>query len=195
MELTYERGREINLRAGDWVALGDEKPAANSTLRHFRVLDVFGPIVRLIMASDERPDGTRLSQTLEQADVKEVKNPKDAKGAKDSVNSMVIVHKYDCNFDDLTAVWKRAVIVEQLKLLPSISEMAEYLTLHKMNSVSMWSNRISPAGVGIFRWIIASNRACIMQIDKSSEEMGDVRINGMGGWMQYRFAMGAPVGS
>ena len=195
MELTYEKGREINLRAGDWVALGDEK-AANNTLRHFRVFEVLGPIVRLIMAFDERPDGTRSPQAPPQAPVKDVKAPKDAKDAKDpkdGVNSMVIVYKYDCNFDDLPAEFKRTVIVEQLKLLPTVSEMAEYLTIHKMNSLSMWSNRISPAGISILRWIIASNRACIMQIDKSSEEMGDVRINGMGGWMQYRFAMGAPV--
>ena len=62
------------------------------------------------------------------------------------------------------------------------------LSLHK------WSDRISPAAIGVLRWIIASNRSCIVQVDsiESGSRPPEERVSGMPEWIQFRFAQGAP---
>lgn len=101
---------------------------------------------------------------------------------------------YNTNFDNLNDNQKRGAIVGQLDLLPSVMEIKEYLTRNRMATLSSWTDRISPAASGILRWIIASNRACIVQVDNPDqpEKNRDARLQGMDGWMQFRFAMGAP---
>jgi ubiquitin-conjugating enzyme E2 Q len=96
---------------------------------------------------------------------------------------------YDQNFDQLPDQDKMAAVYALLDVLPSVAEMGRYLKRRIQSPLSSWVDRLSPAVLGILRWIIASNRACIMQIeDDDSEE----RVHGMHGWSQFRFAMGAP---
>ncbi|KAF1977629.1 hypothetical protein BU23DRAFT_527166 [Bimuria novae-zelandiae CBS 107.79] len=94
---------------------------------------------------------------------------------------------YDQNFDSLSIAQKREAIYALLDLLPSVNEMRQYLRRKSQSTLSSWVDRFSPAALGILRWIIASNRACIMQVDE-----GQDRLCGMQGWTQFRFAMGAP---
>lgn len=103
---------------------------------------------------------------------------------------------YDQNFDDLTEAQKREAIGALLDVLPSIQDMRKYLLRKAQSTLSTWVDRLSPAALGILRWIIASNRACILQVC-DEEEAGDGRraedrLYGMAGWAQFRFAMGAP---
>lgn len=94
---------------------------------------------------------------------------------------------YDQNFDSLSADQKREAIYALLDLLPSVNDMRQYLHRKKQSTLRSWVDRFSPATLGVLRWIIASNRACIMQVDEDRE-----RLWGMPGFTQFRFAMGAP---
>ncbi|RMZ73781.1 ubiquitin conjugating enzyme [Pyrenophora seminiperda CCB06] len=104
-------------------------------------------------------------------------------------------HVYNNNFDDLQQHQKAQAIAALLDLLPPIQEMREYLLRKNQSTLSSWVNRLSPAVVGILRWVIASNRACILQIDDTdaaNDRKSEDRVYGMSGWAQFRFAMGAP---
>ncbi|KAF2193832.1 hypothetical protein K469DRAFT_712668 [Zopfia rhizophila CBS 207.26] len=104
---------------------------------------------------------------------------------------------YNQNFDDLHDFHKREAIYALLDILPSIADMKQYLTRKAQSPLSSWVDRLSPAVLGILRWIIASNRACIVQVEDDDEmnlngRKGEERLYGMSGWAQFRFAMGAP---
>ncbi|KAJ9667600.1 hypothetical protein H2201_002135 [Coniosporium apollinis] len=115
---------------------------------------------------------------------------------------------YNANFDGLPEYMKRSSICILLETLPSVRDMAQYLGKYTSASLSTWVDRISPAALSLLRWIIASNRSCIVQIDeplsvgqsksdtklqKTSKTVKETdRLYGMPGWMQFRFAMGAP---
>ena len=109
----------------------------------------------------------------------------------------VSFHIYNQNFDDLSDEHKRQAILVLLDLVPPVKDMREYLSQGTHRSLSAWVERIPPASLGILRWIIASNRACILQVDDEpdSGKIGKVedRLYGMPGWAQFRFAMGAPT--
>jgi ubiquitin-conjugating enzyme E2 Q len=103
---------------------------------------------------------------------------------------------YDQNFDDLQDVQKRQAIAALLDLLPPVEEMRKYLLRKAQSPLSAWVDRLSPAALGVLRWIIASNRACIVQVDNEDEashgRKTEDRLYGMPGYVQFRFAMGAP---
>ncbi|KAF2458729.1 hypothetical protein BDY21DRAFT_210747 [Lineolata rhizophorae] len=70
--------------------------------------------------------------------------------------------------------------------------------------LASWSDRMPPACVGLLRWIIASCRSCIMQVDgiiskgKTADGRGKIipgtdRVDGLPStYVQFRIAMGAP---
>lgn len=107
---------------------------------------------------------------------------------------------YDQNFDDLEPTDKLTTICMLLNTLPSVTEMRVYLlSINGIDtSLRTWHDRISPAALGILRWIIASNRSCLIQVDDidkaatKSINKSEERVSGMPQWMQFRFAQGAP---
>ncbi|KAF3006869.1 hypothetical protein E8E13_010886 [Curvularia kusanoi] len=103
---------------------------------------------------------------------------------------------YNQNFDELTDENKRQVICLLLDLLPPVKVMKQYLLRSAQSSLSSWIDRLSPAALGLLRWIIASNRACIVQVDTEGDvalgRKAEDRLYGMSNWHQFRFAMGAP---
>jgi ubiquitin-conjugating enzyme E2 Q len=98
---------------------------------------------------------------------------------------------YDQNFDDMEEVQKQDTICGLLEVLPTVAQMKDYLSGSPQSPLSSWVDRVPPAALGILRWIIASNRACIMQVNDDASK-GEERLYGMPGWTQFRFAMGAP---
>jgi ubiquitin-conjugating enzyme E2 Q len=115
-------------------------------------------------------------------------------------------NKYSVHFDELSVVDKRRSICQILDTLPDVRQMKEYL-LHSQRhrsepSLSHWNQRISPTALNLLRWVIASNRSCLLQVDdmdgteKDSRQINALtpedRVHGMGQWMQFRFAQGAP---
>lgn len=103
---------------------------------------------------------------------------------------------YDQNFDDLTDEEKQSSICNLLMTLPSVLEMKAFLNSKNGKNATLraWADRISPAALGVLRWIIASNRSCIIQVDsmEGDSKHSEERVSGMSQWMQFRFAQGAP---
>lgn len=98
---------------------------------------------------------------------------------------------YDQDFDALDRWGKNMSICKLLDTLPTVKAMQEWLQKSPHGDLKYWNARISPAALCLLRWIIASNRACIMQVDGSGSGAQDC-LSGMKGYMQFRFAMGAP---
>lgn len=96
------------------------------------------------------------------------------------------IEKYDVNFDDLDDLEKRGVVCQLVELLPSVKQMKAYLVEQRNPNLAQWVDHISPAALSVLRWIIASNRSCILEVDPQKA------VHGMPGYMQFRFAMGAP---
>ena len=108
----------------------------------------------------------------------------------------VDVWVYDQHFDELenNNMRYRAIKI-LLDTLPSVEEMQTFLKRKGSDaSLATWNERISPAALGLLRWIIASNRSCIVQVDDitGDQERSEERVSGMAGYMQFRFAQGAP---
>lgn len=115
---------------------------------------------------------------------------------------------YETNFDDLESNSKADTIAMLLETVPTVKEMRAFLRQrgvhHSDPSLMEWNERISPTALGLLRWIIASNRSCIVQVDRvtskseSDDDMVvkslrlDEKISGVDGWCQFRFAQGAP---
>lgn len=107
---------------------------------------------------------------------------------------------YDQNFDELGSTEKLTTMCMLLDTLPSVTQMKKYLqSLNGIDtSLRTWHDRISPAALGMLRWIIASNRSCLIQVDDidkhatKSINKSEERVSGMPQWMQFRFAQGAP---
>lgn len=113
---------------------------------------------------------------------------------------------YNQNFDDMTDPHKAETIVTLLQTLPSVKDMQAYLVQQARfsePSLKAWKERISPAALGLLRWIIASNRSCIVQVDKCPGQEDDEaavaklrldqRVSNISdSWVQFRFAQGSP---
>ncbi|KAI4747080.1 hypothetical protein E4T50_02575 [Aureobasidium sp. EXF-12298] len=151
------------LRKGDWVAL--ELPdEKGSPAFHCRIQDTLGP------SAKTGPLIGKGTQT-ESSTVKW---------------STVFIDKYTTNFDDLSDVDKRGTVQRLLALLPSVQKMKTYLSEQSTPDLSRWVDTISPAALSVLRWTLASNRSCIVEVEPERA------VHGMSGYMQFRFAMGAP---
>ncbi|QDS68106.1 hypothetical protein FKW77_010146 [Venturia effusa] len=184
-EIVFEKGVSNPVRVGDWICYNN--PFKPGPAQHARVIDTaLFPTVQISEAiipnsiDGDNPAIVTASATIPISTSKRLLE--------------FTFFVYNTNFDTLNDNQKRGAIVGQLDLLPTVMEIKEYLTRNRMATLSNWTDRISPAASGILRWIIASNRACIVQVDNPDqpEKNRDARVQGMDGWMQFRFAMGAP---
>lgn len=116
---------------------------------------------------------------------------------------------YNTQFDTCGDKEKRDAILSIIDTFPSVLEMRTWLQRYSKvgeeASLKNWAERISPTALGVLRWIIASNRSCIIPVDQFLDQEGNVapapkgkkkgsdrRIPGVDGWLQFRFAMGSP---
>ncbi|EPS45586.1 hypothetical protein H072_422 [Dactylellina haptotyla CBS 200.50] len=207
-EITAElvEGEALRLNTGDWIVM---TALAGSETIHCRVVDgEYWPKVRLAITSVGpqsyfQPESEAMPVSVEP-------------------RIQVSYGVYRSNFDELSDQVKRNSIIQMLDTLPSINEIREWLILNtkvgEEVSLKSWKNRISPSALLLLRWIVASNRSCIVQIDQTLEDPvdpttaqtppdfasgvdetkekkvinGEERVHGMDGWIQFRFAMGAP---
>ena len=109
----------------------------------------------------------------------------------------VTLMKYSQDFSSLATTREKCeAICRLLDTLPSVNEMREYLSHNHPTDLRNWVERLPRDAISVLRWIIASNRSCIMQVD--NQESGknnshrEERLHGMDNYMQFRFAMGAP---
>ncbi|CAO2655894.1 Nn.00g046970.m01.CDS01 [Neocucurbitaria sp. VM-36] len=184
---------------GNWIVIRtDDNPTISL---HCRVVDaalypsvrVSDPIIPAVADIQNDPYISSRINPSQQTQQNKMATPRPALTNEFRSASFYI---YNQNFDDLTDQQKRQAIVALLDLLPPIHEMKKYLIRKAQSPLSSWVDRLSPAALGILRWIIASNRACILQVDNEEDvangRKAEDRLYGMAGFAQFRFAMGAP---
>ena len=187
--------------AGNWIVIRTDEDPSKSL--HCRVLDTsLYPSVRISEpvlqtfpeAQNDQYAPTRTNVLHKSKPIQQVQKNSSHDSVVKKEFRPASFYIYSQNFDDLTDEQKRVAISTLLDLLPPVADMRKYLLRKAQSTLSSWVERLSPAALGILRWIIASNRACILQVD-SEEDAGrkiEERLYGMAGWAQFRFAMGAP---
>ncbi|RYP26214.1 hypothetical protein DL768_011779 [Monosporascus sp. mg162] len=110
------------------------------------------------------------------------------------------------NLDDVKEdAQKTFLMLLLLSVLPSVADMRKYLSGHPHRELANWEKMV-PASMGLLRWIVASNRSYIVQVDGPTEDdepsanrgadrvvsRRRERISGVDGWVQFRFAQGSP---
>lgn len=213
MELLFPPGAAQVVYPGNWVSFA--LPTFSEERYHCRVTEVLHPTVRLgapvvrtakKTGKPEQPVAVSISQRqilgTNKANIPSTLTP--ATTPPPTVVAETSMHQhpeiqfivYDQNFDDLDDQEKQHSICMLLDTLPSVQKMGDYLRSKAGQDTSLrqWADRISPAALGVLRWIIASNRSCIIQVDslEGSDRKSEERVSGMPGWMQFRFAQGAP---
>ncbi|KAJ0168129.1 Ubiquitin-conjugating enzyme E2Q-like protein 1 [Colletotrichum tanaceti] len=109
---------------------------------------------------------------------------------------------YEYDLDDLEPHYQRDALLVLVQTIPSIRTLRDYLTSHKGSTLADCHN-VSRSALALLRWIVASNRSFIVQIDQPADlEIGGIsgtnsrqqeRFIGMADdWMQFRFAQGSP---
>jgi ubiquitin-conjugating enzyme E2 Q len=180
-------------KAGDWLVIRTNDNRAKAL--HCRIIETYlyptikvtEPIVPTILQLTFQGTAFTSKKITAPAPTPQVERVED-------MFKQASFYMYDQNFDSLSVTHKREAIFALLDLLPSINDMRKYLQRKKQSTLNSWVDRLSPAALGVLRWIIASNRACIMQVEDpdASSFKSQERLCGMSGWTQFRFAMGAP---
>ncbi|CAG8960624.1 hypothetical protein HYFRA_00013502 [Hymenoscyphus fraxineus] len=203
MEVKFDAGRQeiifdgrkydkSPVKKGDWVVVS----TTDRTPTHHRVEDTMQyPCVTL----------SKEATAFQNPDINtNVHTPATTPPPQNTIPAYVV--SYSENFDDMDPVSKAEIIVDLLKTLPSLKEMRTYLLGQSRSaepSLRSWNDRISPAALGILRWIVASNRSCIVQVDKCPDQddtdatMAKVRLDQRiahigSSYVQFRFAQGSP---
>lgn len=194
-----------SLKVGDWLLLNTGPfGIAASDIIHARVIETtYYPTVKLgppvARSKTQGPVGAQAAYTT----------PTGSPTVSSILEILqVSFSTYNVNFDTLNDLSKRQSLITILDTLPSVVEMKNWLQRNtkvgEEASLKNWKDRISPAALGILRWIIASNRSCIVPVDQELDSDGSIipgsktkkggeqRVWGMGDWLQFRFAMGAP---
>lgn len=213
MELLFPPGAAPVVYPGNWVSF--VLPAPSEDRYHCRVTEVLYPTVRLAapvvraakkIGKIDQPTAVSVSQRhlsgANKANIPTTLTPATTPPPKSMVESSTYQDLeiefivYDQNFDDLDDQEKQQSICMLLETLPNVQQMGDFLRSKggQDTSLRQFADRISPAALGVLRWIIASNRSCIIQVDslEESNRKSEERVSGMPGWMQFRFAQGAP---
>lgn len=190
MELIFPKGQTCPVTVGDWIVI--PMPDEHSSW-HLRVNSTsFFPTVALSQQPVVSTNSAIPNDPL----------PRPGPTLPHCEKSRVSFMKYDVGFDELSRDQKGVSICRLLDTMPKISEMKAYLQGGKGRQLETWKERLSPAHSGLLRWIVASNRSCIMQVDEvAKDDSGNIRlgvraneerVSGLGNWLQFRFAMGSP---
>ena len=203
-ELVFGAGDARTLRVGNWICVTVPGTIDGSRM-HCRVVEVLYPIVRLgptvvtgkKMTETESTNlqtHSRTQTTTTTAVLTPAATPPMGAVGQSSKLPEVSFTIYDQNFDDLSPNEKSKAIRILLDTIPSITRMKDYLETSRHSSLQSWSDRLSPAALGVLRWIIASNRSCIVHVDNNGSSMksSEERVYGMPDYIQFRFAQGAP---
>ncbi|KAJ5425602.1 hypothetical protein N7465_000672 [Penicillium sp. CMV-2018d] len=155
------------VKVGDWIVLIITAPEAEEW--HCRIEHV-GETSNHIRISSPIIKGRQLQP-------KDLRAPREVK--------FVV---YDTNLDDLEPVQKQQMISCLLGMLPSIEEMKAFIGSHERGRIlSSWKDVISPTGLDLLRWVVASNRSFIKQDDDEPLH----QVGGMNGYIQFRLVQGA----
>lgn len=156
------------VKLGDWIVLVITVPEAAEW--HCRIEHV-GETSNHIIISPPISKGRQLQ-------------PEDLRAPPRQVKFVV----YDTNLDDLAPAQKQQMISCLLGMLPSVEEMKTFIESHERGKMlSSWRDVISPAGLDLLRWVVASNRSFIKQDDDEPRH----QVVGMSDYLQFRLVQGA----
>lgn len=192
--LFFEKSQPCPIRRGDWIVLKTSSDLDGSEL-HCRVLDsTYYPSVKIdepVLLRQPTPNNQAATTTTDQG---LGSTPKTITPATTPKWAPATFQIYEQDFEQLDKNAKCLAICKLLDTLPNVKTIQEYLAKKRPADLKHWVERISPAALSLLRWIIASNRACIMQVDGDSTNISkpQERLYGMKDYMQFRFAMGAP---
>ncbi len=205
MEITFaDTTLGSPLKRGDWIVLELLGTLLEDRKLHCRVIETaYFPIVNLAPPVVQAGGTVPLLAQQSGATPSQLKPlvPTPATTPPPSALSQASFTIYNQQFDELSEDEKRSAICGILETLPTVMQMREYLRGRKQTlDLEGWVDRLSPAARGLLRWIIASNRSCIVQVDKLDDKFAgsgiasnpEQRVYGMKEWMQFRFAQGAP---
>ncbi|KAK3073010.1 hypothetical protein LTR53_005783 [Teratosphaeriaceae sp. CCFEE 6253] len=186
----FDKPDQCPVRRGSWIVLHTKGSLDGSDL-HCRVNDVtYFPTINIDVPVALLASGATHPSQMNPGIPSKARSLTPATTPKWAPASF---HVYDQDFEQLDRVGKSISICRLLDTLPPVKSLQEYLAKKQPADLKYWVERISPAALSLLRWIIASNRACIMQVDgDSGSTQGQERLYGMKDYIQFRFAMGAP---
>lgn len=188
-------GDKCPFNRGEWIRVR-KKPDSYGNSFYYRIEDISG-FPTLVLSAPVQKSFQIPSKSATKSDAVETGK------SQTSIEEQLQVEfsPFCVNFDSLDSVSKRTVICEMIDIIPPVYQMKRWLeektTVGAQASLRNW-DRMPPAACGLLRWIIASNRSCIVPVDEVDEDGNkteDVREQGVWGmddYNQFRFAMGAP---
>jgi ubiquitin-conjugating enzyme E2 Q len=184
------RGQWIVIR-GKQNSLGDDVEEVHCRVRDpacYPTIKVDEPVFVTLKPEGSIEGGTHLAARTTAPPVTPTATPKFAPST---------LTKYSQEFSMLEGTKEKCdAICRLLDILPSVNELRDYLSQNDPTELGKWVERLPRDAISLLRWIIASNRSCIMQVDNQeggkTSNHKEERMHGMEGFMQFRFAMGAP---
>ncbi|KAJ5930635.1 hypothetical protein N7466_006128 [Penicillium verhagenii] len=168
MTMDFPELSASGIRLGDWIFIENDVNGS-PILSHFRVIEIDRTKNRLSLTTPFKATSSKIDNVPDKTDVNFV--------------------RYDQNFDLLGPFEKQKMMMIILDTLPKVSEMVDFLgSSSSENSLALWRERITPAAHDMLRWIIASNRSCILQDHADPSHL----IRGMNGYTQFLLVQGAP---
>ena len=195
-ELIFQHG-DKPLKVGDWVIMSIP---GKTEKHHRRIIEVLYPVVRvgssIPMLRTSGEEQRISSNAVDPLSLTPAPTPPPCIQSDSSLHPEAEIIIYDVLIDDVSESSQMSSICMLLDTLPPVRLMQNFLRSGgKSNrSLRQWTDRIPPSALGILRWIIASNRSCIIQGNNLEEgsRRGEDRVKGMKGYLQFRFAQGAP---
>lgn len=184
------------VRRGSWIVL-KVKGSLDGAELHCRVAETtYYPSIKIDEPISLRLSSTNAGQakTTDAGQSLAITAPKTITPAPTPKWASASFQVYEQDFEQLDRHAKCMAVCKLLDTLPDVKMMQEFLSKKHPADLKYWVERISPAALSLLRWIIASNRSCIMQVDGdgSTSSRPQERLYGMKGYIQFRFAMGAP---
>lgn len=162
------------LRVGDWICIMNIR--ARKLEWHCRVQCV-GRYAEYAALSDPICRGTQLSNESIKLNFNGNMKP-----------LHVTCSLYNMDFDEMSPAIKRSSIMKLLDTVPSIEAMTQYLKEDGADKkLTSWGG-ITPPALDLLRWIVASNRSCIIQDNLEPQHL----VSGMKDYIQFRLVHGAP---
>jgi len=192
--------QEKPISVGQWLLIEysklDQEDKVSQHIRHRKVIETWYP--RVSLGDPTKQYSALPNEALSISTSKDSASKESVKASSNRQNLVyeVSVRIYNHLLDDCSLKAQQATICMLLNTIPSVTEMKNYLLQpqNRNKPLTTWNYRISPAAFGVLRWIIASNRSCIVQVDDPlSKTQNDAdRVFGMDGYIQFRLAQGAP---
>ncbi|KAI0799928.1 hypothetical protein GGR55DRAFT_692564 [Xylaria sp. FL0064] len=188
------RANDPALTVGCWVVVHTHHSEDVNVFHYARIEEKCGSIIQLHVASRfQVPMKQRVDDVIQAWDWNKI----------DCTSGQLVLCAQP--LDELQTYEEKAfLLILLLSTLPSVAEMRSYLMADQYRQLSRW-NRIPSESMKLLRWIIASNRSFIVQLENppeanakssgvkvNSPDRAREKIEGIDGWIQFRFAQGSP---